>query len=296
MKHQHGNALVVLNYNDSETTEDFIRKITDNRFVDHIVIVDNQSTDDSYKKLLQYADDKIEVIQTDSNGGYAKGNNFGAWYAINKFNPDYLLFSNPDVYFDEEAVCLLERVLMTTPMIGAVACTMNCISGGSMPPAWKLPTYVDCLKENLIVTKKLLGDKTFYDEAYLRSNTVIDVDVVPGSFFGVKKDTFREINGFDEDTFLYGEENLMAYKLKNNGYQSMLITNKEFLHYHSVSIDKSVNSIYKKLKMGFESRLIYANKVLHINLARKLLLHLTFYVGTLNYLILRKLYDTCIHK
>ncbi|WP_022766618.1 glycosyltransferase family 2 protein [Butyrivibrio sp. XPD2006] len=291
MIHQHSNVLIVLNYNDAKTTKEFIERTRGNQCVDHIVIVDNHSTDNSYIDLLQYTDEKVDVIQIDTNGGYAKGNNRGAQYAIKKYCPDYLLISNPDVYFDEETIRLLESVLMNSSRVGAVACMMKCISGSSRPSAWKLPSFADCIKENMIITKKLLGDKTLYNEAYLNNDMVVNVDVVSGAFFGISRKTFLNIGGFDEDTFLYGEENLMAYKLKQNGYQSKLITGKEYLHEHSTSIDKSVNSLYKKLRMGFKSRMVYANKVLHMNLAHKLILHLTFFIGTFNYLILRKTFD-----
>ena len=44
-------GMVILNYNDYETTFDMINQIKDYKVLDHIVIVDNHSTDLKYDKL-----------------------------------------------------------------------------------------------------------------------------------------------------------------------------------------------------------------------------------------------------
>ena len=50
---------VVLNYNDSKTTIELINRIGKMTPIDVIVIVDNNSTDDSFSVLKQYASEKI---------------------------------------------------------------------------------------------------------------------------------------------------------------------------------------------------------------------------------------------
>ena len=75
-------ALIILNYNDADTTESLIRLVKDYSALDHIVVVDNRSTDDSYERLKKHASDKIDVLLAESNKGYATGNNFGAFSAL----------------------------------------------------------------------------------------------------------------------------------------------------------------------------------------------------------------------
>lgn len=41
-------ACLILNYNDAETTSKLINRLQSNKTVNHILIVDNCSTDDSY--------------------------------------------------------------------------------------------------------------------------------------------------------------------------------------------------------------------------------------------------------
>ena len=42
---------------------------------------------------------KIYIIDSNENGGYSKGNNLGAKFAIQNFDTRYLVFSNNDLEF-----------------------------------------------------------------------------------------------------------------------------------------------------------------------------------------------------
>ena len=57
-------GLVVLNYNDYKTTIKLIKMIKDYKSIDLIVIVDNCSTDKSYKKINEYKE-KIELLKAE---------------------------------------------------------------------------------------------------------------------------------------------------------------------------------------------------------------------------------------
>ena len=69
-------GLVVLNYNDYKTTIKLIQMIKNYDSIDLIVVVDNCSTDKSYKKINEYTNNKVKLLKSDKNGGYAYGNNF----------------------------------------------------------------------------------------------------------------------------------------------------------------------------------------------------------------------------
>ena len=67
-------GIVILNYCDSDTTLKMLNQIKDYNVLDLIVVVDNDSKDDSYEKLKKEENEKIKVIKTDRNSGYASGN------------------------------------------------------------------------------------------------------------------------------------------------------------------------------------------------------------------------------
>ena len=66
-------GLVVLNYNDYKTTIKLIKMIKNYKSIDLIVIVDNCSTDKSYKKINEYTNNKIKLIKSDMSRPPGRG-------------------------------------------------------------------------------------------------------------------------------------------------------------------------------------------------------------------------------
>ena len=91
-------GIVLLNYNDFESVFDFIRFVEPYSNIIELALVDNNSTDGSYEKFLEFNKKWIHVIKAQSNNGYASGNNLGLRYlALNFPNIKVLCISNPDV-------------------------------------------------------------------------------------------------------------------------------------------------------------------------------------------------------
>lgn len=282
------NVLIVLNYNDYDTTCSLISRAETFQSINKIIVVDNCSTDNSLIKLRKIVSEKIDVISTDENNGYASGNNFGAYYAITKYLPQYLIIANPDIIFDEELVLKMQEIFSGYNKVGIVSGKMNCKSEIQLQIAWKRPSYTDCLLENLILLKRILGERNIYDYNYFQED-VVEVEVLPGSFFMIEATVFENIGGFDEETFLYYEENILSHKLRRSNYVNYLITTKEYVHNHSVSINKSISSVKRRLEICQNSREIYCKKYLKINTIKMIFLRLTFKIGLFDYLLAKKI-------
>ena len=274
--------LVVLNYNDAPTVKGFINYIKNNHNIDHIVIVDNASIDDSYSQLIELCSTKVHIIRAPENGGYAKGNNCGINYAINKFHSKYIIISNPDVIFDEEIICAMKKELENSGT-ASVTGKMVCKSSVDLSVAWRLPDYKDCILENLSILRKISRHSLEYELNKTNRNS-ITVEAIPGSFFMVNAEIFQKIGMFDENTFLYYEENILGYRLKTEGYKQVLLLNHRYIHNHSISINKSVHSESKRLELAYSSRRYYCETYLKINWFQKKVLDLTFKIGRFNLL------------
>jgi GT2 family glycosyltransferase len=81
----------------------------------------------------------------------------------------------------------------------------------------------------------------------------------------IKKNDFQNLGMFDEDIFLFGEENILSLKLKKNNKKVFLLKNTKYKHIHSKSINKEV-SLNKKFSILRKSLFIYHTKYLNINL------------------------------
>ena len=281
-------ALIVLNYNDYDTTSDFVKKISGYSNIPQIIVVDNHSSDDSYERLSSLASDKIDVIQAPANKGYAAGNNFGIRYALEHYHPEYVIVSNPDVEFEPTVVDRLYEQARQLRNLGLIACRMKCLSGVALETAWKLPTYMDHVLGNFPILEKLFRFRTAYSEREL-SNELVEVDAVSGAFFMISSEAYQAAEGLDEDTFLYCEETILSERLHAKGYKNYLLTTEEYLHNHSVSINKSISSLKKKLYIRQQSKVVHCVKYLHAGKWKIRLLWITFYMGLYERILLSKM-------
>lgn len=250
------NCIVILNYNDSERVVDLVRHISGYSSLQHIIIVDNCSTDGSYKKLAVLRSDKIDVIQTEENKGYAVGNNFGANYAMQKWDVRTLFFANPDVSFEENVINSIEETLYSSNQYGMATVLVK--NGYNV---WDLPAYWGTIRMLFMLSFTL--HKHNIKKRMLQAGGVHETGVIEGSFFAVKTSVFREIGGFDERTFLYLEENILAHKLHQKGYKVIVNVVDDYLHEHSKSISKAYKSKTNAFKLFKPSFKIYLKYYLH---------------------------------
>ena len=94
----------------------------------------------------------------------------------------------------------------------------------------------------------------------------------------IKYNDFKEMDFFDENTFLYYEENILGKKLQDNNKITAVDTTLSVIHDLSVSVDKSLNSLkkYKILKM---SQFYYEKKYNKLNIFGLFLLRLFYYIS-----------------
>lgn len=276
-------GIIILNYNDVSTTLGLVSKIGKYKSLNYIVVVDNCSTDDSYTKLCTLKSEKTHVIKSDKNGGYSYGNNCGIKYLISSFKVDIIFIANPDVEFDEIVVLELVNLFEKTDyaMLSGIMLDSNGII--KIGPLWKIPSYFDDVINCFLVLSYIKQKRSLILSDYLKDN-IIDVDLLPGSFFAIRSSIIESIGYFDEGTFLYCEERILARKLKDEGYKTGLVTNVEYFHLHGSSIEKTYKSIQTR-KMLFESKLYYQVKYNKIHWFKQLILKICMKVSVIEYKI-----------
>ncbi|WP_270750095.1 glycosyltransferase [Fusobacterium hominis] len=253
-------AIIILNYNNYKFTITATENILSISNEIHIIIVDNNSKNESYKILTdKYKNyERIDIIKSETNSGYAKGNNLGIKYIINNYDVDYIGIMNPDVILpDIETIENCIKILQIEKDSAIVAPTMltnNKLNFGSI--AWRISKKFDDL---FLIFKNIYRKKIQYTELdiYNYKNKIFysNVEVLPGSFFIMKKNMLIEIDYLDEETFLYCEERILAKKIKNIGKKSFLIVNNYFYHNHIDNYEK--NDFYFNT---YINSLIYFNK------------------------------------
>lgn len=244
---------VVLNYNDADTTLDLLKRIEPMEIIDQIVLVDNKSTDNSLERLKEQESNKVHVVCAKKNGGYGSGNNVGIGYLRTNYSCDYIIIANPDVIFDESIIQKMVNEFDEDTVIVAPL-TLDSKKERQLPIAWKVPTVKDYFLFSSIVLNKIF--KPFqYDEQFFDTD-ICEVDCVQGCLF-MLNNSLIEDKLYDENIFLFFEESCIGKQSKDKGYKTKLLMNVDYIHNHSVSINKAFNSEARKRKITLDSFYTY---------------------------------------
>ena len=262
-------GIIILNYNDLITTKDMIERIKNFKSIDHIVVVDNHSKDGSYEVLSRIKNDKLDVIQTDKNRGYAYGNNYGFKYLFDKYKIDIAIISNPDIIVDDVTIKGLKEDL-EDKNISVVAPLIN--ERKKKITGYRFPTFKDEVKSNILYLQRKvdLGIKTNED--------IQKVDYMHGCFFMIKAKDFNKVGLFDENTFLYYEEVILGKKLARNNMNVYVDKRYSVRHNLSVSVDKSFSKL-KKYKMLKKSQKYFVKYYLNTNIFGRIFLRGLYYIS-----------------
>ncbi len=265
-------VMVILNYNDAVTTKRLLENVRDYPVLTKIFVVDNCSTDHSYLALKKLATNKIEVVKTEKNNGFAAGLNASIRMIKKQYKKVDIIFSNADVIvYSNENLQLLQTRLQKEHlgMLGPTICEQGKLNRG-----WKLLTPRQEVLTNIPMIGGLLKRRyQTYDDTHYQTKFSI-VDAVSGCFFLMSLETLEKVGYFDENTFLYYEENIMAKKLKKINMSCAVDNEVTIIHDHSVSVDKSVSYI-NKFKILKESQYYFEKNYNHARPIDLFLLKLT---------------------
>ena len=123
-----------------------------------------------------------------------------------------------------------------------------------LPIAWKVPTVKDYFLFSSIVLNKIF--KPFQYPTRFFNTDICEVDCVQGCLF-MLNNSLIEDKLYDENIFLFFEEPCIGKQFKDKGYKTKLLMNVDYIHNHSVSINKAFNSEARKRKITLDSFYTY---------------------------------------
>lgn len=273
-------VLLIINYNDYKNTKRLIENVADFKTINHVVVVDNCSTDDSYDKLLKLKV-KADIVKSEANKGYSYAINYGMKYIEKKYKQANVFISNSDIIIptEDSLILMLKELKGNVGLVGPVVNEHGVLNRG-----WKMPTpMVDAFLNLVVVHNWVRKKKIFYKEDHY-NDKVSRVDVVSGCFFLVNTKDFKNINYLDENVFLYYEENILASKLKSIGKKEIIVNDAFIIHDHAATIDNNIKRI-KKFKILKKSQYYFQTKYNHANWFEKFMLKLNKNISLVCYYI-----------
>ena len=232
-------SIIILNYNVRHFLELCLKSVEASLVnIDaEIIVVDNLSSDNSCDMVKQMFP-HVKLIQNKENYGFSKGNNIGVAQA----KGEYVCILNPDTVVAEDTFENILECIVNKSQIGILGCRLIDGQGHFLPESKR---YVPTPS---VAIKKMLGLTDSYYVKTLNELSFGKVPVLVGAFMVMRKKIYDEVNGFDEDYFMYGDDVDLSYKVKNAGYYNTYYGKTTIIHYKGESTLK--DKVYAKRFYG----------------------------------------------
>lgn len=265
-------GVVILNYlayrESIDITKQFLKLPT--KDIDlQVVVVDNKSPNESYFKIKKAFDgeEKVLVVQTDSNLGFANGNNYGYSELVKLFMPDYVIFSNSDIVLKNDRLFDWIIRMDEQNQFGVLGPSVYSLRGKfHQNPNVNRNTNLRWNKEQLNKMRmKKFAFTIFADFPFLfsivqglRKEKTKQVDwgdytklttnqTLHGSFLIMSQRYLSKyITPFDTGTFLYMEEDILKLRCLKKNIKMVYSPDYEVNHKQAVSTVRVNNSEIKR--------------------------------------------------
>lgn len=257
-------GVVVINYKNWKETVVCVEAILKLQGDILVSIVDNSVDSVEWDMLNAALGDKNSLVLTNagSNLGYARANNLGVQALLSRsFIVDYLVFANTDISFpDIDVLVYLENKMKLDSSVGSCNPLIITKDGKvTQTPYRYLPFY------RKFTLRYLLYPLTvFFAIDNLWNDLVEDAQEgsyhrLSGAFLMVRLSSFLEVKGFDDGTFLYAEESILAERLSSIGMTSNYYKDRQVYHEISKNVGVHFDS-FIKAKMILKSNIYYHRK------------------------------------
>ncbi len=272
-------AFVVLNYKTSYDAIALVENIAKQLWHKDIkvYIVDNDSNDESIEKFKKIKSNiNIELIESKINLGFAKGNNLGIKKALlDGFQ--FIIASNSDILIENQPDFLekIYKIYEEDHNIAVIAPTIKNLDG----------VYQNPFRKKRFSFKEIIKMKFFYLSGFYKLYYLLRVYIfyglitymaqkrvqraienfsnnqVPssgyiyaphGSFLIFTPTFLKYFDGFDNKTFLYCEEFILAEKLRQNNLKCWYENTLNILHKECQSTEKVVKNYKEKVKFTLQ--------------------------------------------
>jgi len=260
-------SIIIISYNTRTLTTNCIKSVLKDKGLEfakrptetekiptEIIVIDNNSKDDSVKKLKQFKKTLknpsfLTIVANKDNPGFGKANN----QAINLASGNFILLLNSDTLILHSSISQTLNWLSAHPETGVCTCQLlnpnKTIqpSGGSFPTLPNITTWALHLDDLPFINKLIPPLHPHPPQFYLRSSYYKKThpqDWVTGAFMLLRKSAFQKSGPFDENFFMYAEELEWCYRIKKDAWQIHYLAGPQIIHLGGQSSKTSENSTF----------------------------------------------------
>jgi GT2 family glycosyltransferase len=227
-------TIIIVTFESSAIISDCLNKIN---FEKHNVIVVDNSSKDNTIKIIEKAFPKASLIKLNQNIGYGRANNA----ALKEVKTQYSLILNPDAFIEEDNLDAL---------LGLMDGNKKCALGAPL----LLKNY-PVKNEDIKEQKNIVAGNLIKQIANKSS-----VRYVIGAIVLLRMSVFNKIGFYDEDTFMFYEDDEICHRTIQNNYDWIVFDNIHGFHVGGGSSNKTFRNIYKRNLHLYLSKLRWKKK------------------------------------
>lgn len=237
-------AVVILNWNGRNFLEQFLPKVIEYSQGARIIVADNASSDASVQ-ILKDQFPSVEILENESNGGFAKGYND----ALKRVSAKYYLLLNSDIevtpnWLEPLLKCMGDRTVSgCQPKVRAFQ-HKDLFEHAGASGGFIDKNYFPFCRGRIF--NEVEPDQGQYDEP-------MEVFWATGAALLIRSEVYHQHQGFDEDFFAHMEEIDLCWRIKRHGGRFLVVP--ESVVYHVGGGTLSYTSP-KKVYLNFRNNLM----------------------------------------
>ena len=215
-------AIIIVNWKQYELTINCLLSLEKLEYKNFkVIIVDNES---NFEKINKIKSDfnKVEVIESKENLGFASANNIGIKYAI-KNKIEYLMLLNNDTEVNKKFLAPLLNSFKNDNLLGAVQPLI--MNYNNRAKVWNAGGYLNIFF-GFPYTNKL-------------KNKNLQIDWITGCCIVLKTKVIKKAGLIDEDFFAYYEDVDWSLRIKKLGYKLGVVESSVIFHHGTKSSNNS---------------------------------------------------------
>lgn len=250
-------SIIIVAYNSCDFIPACLKSIRDaSEGIDsQVIVLDNGSAEPISPEIKAFFPE-VNWIDSKVNLGFGKGCNL----AVKSATKPYLFFINPDTLVSRDSLRKILEFVQEHPDSGMVGSRiLN--EDGSLQLACRrsFPTAFSAISKTIGLAALFPKSKLFasYNMTYADPDQVTEVDAVSGSFFCMRSELYRQLKGFDEDFFMYGEDLDLCFRAKVAGFKNYYTPATNILHFKGQSCK---TRRWKSYVDFYQAMIIFAKK------------------------------------
>lgn len=209
-------SIAIVTFNSGLVVRSCLDKFNFDRY--DVFVVDNNSSDDT-TQIIRDEFPKVNLIALKENIGYGRANNI----VLKQAKTDYVLILNPDAFMYDEDLQKAIEIMDQNPNFGLAS--PNTLHSNYLPEIASYREKINALKDE----KKI----SF-------------CDFIIGGVMFVNLKNMKKVGFFDENIFMFSEDNEISLKSIENGYKNIVMNQVLAFHLGAGSSRKSLRTIYRR--------------------------------------------------